>query len=1121
MKKAFDQTVRDLKREVNKKVLKVRSIEQKTLDATSNEPCGPHGTVLAEIAHATHNYNDYQLVMAVLWKRIQDTGKNWRHVYKALSVLECLIVHGSERVLDDIREHAYQISILADFQYIDSNGRDQGSNVRRKSQNLVSFVNNKEKVHEARHKVLSNQKMYHNVLSNGTSRPPLSTSDQYNDHFESRYENKREGRYSRGSEKYTRDGDGYGKNHDEHYIGDDYRVVSNGDFQNRSRSQSVDGYSDRSYDDDDCHSNRSVGVREDENFHDQRLFEHKPSAHSIDGPPSYEEATKDSWTDEPDDENESTKTASLLRVNLPSEFKGTSLSKETNHASVDATFGAPVQAHEKEVSSFDEFDPRGSISAAPSAVTTSELDFFGSSFVNSTTSSNLMPPSASTATFQAYKPVNSSMGTNFILESATSSVASKLDENPFGDVPFKAIPQDDLPSNLQESALVSSSHSLFGHAETHLPGSTNMEAARSYDFFNAMGELSNSLSLDCEHSLANSRSSVSEYSMVDSKDDILDGILPRTSPVTVSFQESQPQFLPKGGLFHYADSHAFENPPHSGSFDIQMGQSNPFQQEPSNHLPSDPFSCQAFKPLDSYDIQATQMNPSKHLGISEPQNSQGSPGSYRVQSGDRTSIQPCDSQNSGMSASLYSQKAPVSSQASQSVSPNEKTEVNFPHEQGTYCAQTSQVTSVDQSSAPSNGQLARLNPLQQPGLPPALPSQIAPVSSPAISESFTNDIGVTQVETVNQPVLSAPQIPHPASDPFQALQSAIPYRGQCPQMSPQQAWSLASSMQVASVSSHSFHPGVPTDLPSAQMNLLHQNVLADSSISHGIQNLSTVIPPAALAKSETVTPQNNISLQPNLPGHFITQPNTMMSQAFQPAASTSIQVVQKYLVPEELAAVQASKSIPFSSETAQQAAPNNIQIAKSSIICHSAVPNFLVSSQAPEETHLPKDKFEPKSAVWADTLSRGLVNLNISGPKINPMADIGIDFDDINRKEKRKEAKSSHAPPSSAITMGKAMGAGSGIGRAGANALNPPLNPTIGTGFVIGSMGGGLMGMGGYGGNMNQPSTGMGVGMNIGQIRPLAAMPPHGLGMPGAAYSPMNMGEGYGHQQQHGGNGYR
>jgi hypothetical protein len=31
--------------------------------------------------------NDYQLIMTVLYKRLNDTGRNWRHVYKVNSTM--------------------------------------------------------------------------------------------------------------------------------------------------------------------------------------------------------------------------------------------------------------------------------------------------------------------------------------------------------------------------------------------------------------------------------------------------------------------------------------------------------------------------------------------------------------------------------------------------------------------------------------------------------------------------------------------------------------------------------------------------------------------------------------------------------------------------------------------------------------------------------------------------------------------------------------------------------------------------------------------------------------------------------------------------------------------------
>ncbi|RWW09095.1 hypothetical protein GW17_00027432 [Ensete ventricosum] len=171
--------------------------------------------------------------------------------------------------------------------------------------------------------------------------------------------------------------------------------------------------------------------------------------------------------------------------------------------------------------------------------------------------------------------------------------------------------------------------------------------------------------------------------------------------------------------------------------------------------------------------------------------------------------------------------------------------------------------------------------------------------------------------------------------------------------------------------------------------------------------------------------------------------------------------------------------------------------------------------------------------------------------KINPHADIGIDFDSMNRKEKRREDKKVSTAPVSITNMGKAMGSGSGIGRAGASALAVPSNPMMGNGMGMGMggmgmmggagmgmgmmggsgmgmgmgmMGGAGMGMGmsGYGGSMNQPmGMGMNMGMNQGMMpqRPQMGGPPGGNGMPGAGYNPM-MGMGnYGSQQPYGGGG--
>lgn len=167
--KVFDQTVREIKREVNLKVLKVPEIEQKVLDATDDAPWGPHGSAMAEIAQATKKFTECQMIMNVLWTRLGETGKDWRLVYKALAVIEYLVAHGSDRAVDDIIEHTFQISSLTSFEYVEPNGKDSGLNVRKKAETIVSLLNNKDKIYEVRSKAATNRDKYVGLSSSGIS----------------------------------------------------------------------------------------------------------------------------------------------------------------------------------------------------------------------------------------------------------------------------------------------------------------------------------------------------------------------------------------------------------------------------------------------------------------------------------------------------------------------------------------------------------------------------------------------------------------------------------------------------------------------------------------------------------------------------------------------------------------------------------------------------------------------------------------------------------------------------------------------------------------------------------------------------------------------------------------
>ena len=99
--------------------------EIKVREATSNDAWGPSSSLMAEIADMTYNVVAFSEIMTMIWKRVNDHGKNWRHVYKSLVLLDYLIKTGSERVSLQCKENIFAIQTLKDFQFIDRDAKDQ------------------------------------------------------------------------------------------------------------------------------------------------------------------------------------------------------------------------------------------------------------------------------------------------------------------------------------------------------------------------------------------------------------------------------------------------------------------------------------------------------------------------------------------------------------------------------------------------------------------------------------------------------------------------------------------------------------------------------------------------------------------------------------------------------------------------------------------------------------------------------------------------------------------------------------------------------------------------------------------------------------------------------------
>uniref|UniRef100_A0A2K6EQM5 ENTH domain-containing protein n=1 Tax=Propithecus coquereli TaxID=379532 RepID=A0A2K6EQM5_PROCO len=131
-------------------------------------------SLMTEITDMTYNVVAFSEIMSMVWKRLNDHGKNWQHVYKALTLLDYLIKTGSERV------NIFAIQTLKDFQYIDRDGKDQGIN------QLVALLKDQEQLKAERAQAPKTKERMAQVATHmgsnqitfrrGSSQPSLCTS---------------------------------------------------------------------------------------------------------------------------------------------------------------------------------------------------------------------------------------------------------------------------------------------------------------------------------------------------------------------------------------------------------------------------------------------------------------------------------------------------------------------------------------------------------------------------------------------------------------------------------------------------------------------------------------------------------------------------------------------------------------------------------------------------------------------------------------------------------------------------------------------------------------------------------------------------------------------------------
>ncbi|KAK2025442.1 ENTH-domain-containing protein [Colletotrichum zoysiae] len=178
-----NMTLYDVKagvRKVQNAVMNYTEMEAKVREATNNEPWGASSSLMQEIANGTFNYATLNEIMPMIYRRFTEkSAEEWRQIYKALQLLEFLIKHGSERVIDDARGHITLLKMLRQFHYIDQNGKDQGINVRNRAKELSDLLSDVERIRTERKKARATKNKYVGVEGGGGGGFSSGSSSRY------------------------------------------------------------------------------------------------------------------------------------------------------------------------------------------------------------------------------------------------------------------------------------------------------------------------------------------------------------------------------------------------------------------------------------------------------------------------------------------------------------------------------------------------------------------------------------------------------------------------------------------------------------------------------------------------------------------------------------------------------------------------------------------------------------------------------------------------------------------------------------------------------------------------------------------------------------------------------
>ena len=138
-------------RELRASIAPKNETERRMYEALGSQNWGASSSLLAEIAEDSFGYESYRQITALLWPGLDTESRSWKQLFKALTLIEYLIKNGSERVVEDSRDHMREIRRLQDYNFFEGHV-DRGSGCRELAKRIVEILESNDMIREERNK---------------------------------------------------------------------------------------------------------------------------------------------------------------------------------------------------------------------------------------------------------------------------------------------------------------------------------------------------------------------------------------------------------------------------------------------------------------------------------------------------------------------------------------------------------------------------------------------------------------------------------------------------------------------------------------------------------------------------------------------------------------------------------------------------------------------------------------------------------------------------------------------------------------------------------------------------------------------------------------------------------